>query len=121
MLLSMATACDFEIDLVDVCQAFLNPPLEEEIYMKPAAGVTDILGIAEDSWLKLKRNLYGLKEASRNWSLTFINWMLKEKNFVKASIDDCLFYKEFKHNRKNVFILLLMYVDDMQEGSTPLA
>ena len=31
---------------------------------------------------------------------------------MKASIDDCLFYKEFKHNGKDVFILLLMYVDD---------
>jgi hypothetical protein len=112
MLLSMATACDFEIDLVDVCQAFLNAPLEEEIYMRPAPGVTEILGIPSDSWLKLKRNLYGLKQAPRNWSLTFINWMLKERNFVKASIDDCLFYKEFKHEGKDVFILLLMYVDD---------
>lgn len=112
MLLSMATACDFEVDLVDVCQAFLNAPLEEEIYMRPAPGVTDILGIASDSWLKLKRNLYGLRQAPRNWSLTFINWMLKEQKYVKASIDDCLFYKEFKHKGKDVFILLLMYVDD---------
>jgi hypothetical protein len=34
--------------------------------------------------------------------LTLINWMMK-KQFVKASIDDCLFYKEFKHNGKDVF------------------
>ena len=112
MLLSMANACDFHVDLVDVCQAFLNAPLEEEIYMKPAPGVSQILGIPEGSWLKLKRNLYGLKQAPRNWSLTFIDWMLKEQGFSKASIDDCLFYKEFKHNGKDVFILLLMYVDD---------
>ena len=112
MLLSMANACDFYVDLVDVCQAFLNAPLEEEIYMKPAPGVTQILGIPEGSWLKLKRNLYGLKQAPRNWSLTFIDWMMKDQGFSKASIDDCLFYKEFKHNGKDVFILLLMYVDD---------
>ena len=112
MLLSMACACDFEIDLVDVCQAFLNAELQEEIYMRPAPGVTQILGIPPDSWLKLKRNLYGLKQAPRNWSLNFIQWMLKDQNFKKASIDDCLFYKEFKHNGKDVFILLLMYVDD---------
>lgn len=112
MLLSMATACDFEIDLVDVCQAFLNAELQEEIYMRPAPGVTQILGIPDDSWLKLKRNLYGLKQAPRNWSLTFIEWMTKNQGFNKASIDDCLFYKEFKHNDKDVFIMLLMYVDD---------
>ncbi len=112
MLLSMATACDFEVDLVDVCQAFLNAELQEEIYMRPAPGVTQILGIPDDSWLKLKRNLYGLKQAPRNWSLTFIDWMLNNQGFHKASIDDCLFYKEFKHGDKDVFIMLLMYVDD---------
>ena len=112
MLLSMAAACDFEIDLVDVCQAFLNAELQEEIYMRPAPGVCQILGVPEDSWLKLKRNLYGLKQAPRNWSLTFIDWMTKSQGFTKASIDDCLFYKEFKHEGKDVFIMLLMYVDD---------
>ena len=112
MLLSMATACDFEVDLVDVCQAFLNAELQEEIYMRPAPGVTQILNIPDDSWLKLKRNLYGLKQAPRNWSLTFIEWMIKDQGFSKASIDDCLFYKEFKHEGEDVFIMLLMYVDD---------
>jgi hypothetical protein len=112
MLLSMANACDFEIDLVDVCQAFLNAPLEEEIYMRPAKGVCDILGVSRNSWLKLKRNLYGLRQAPRNWSKTFINWMTCDQGFMKTSIDDCLYYKEFKHKGKDVFILLLMYVDD---------
>jgi hypothetical protein len=112
MLLSMATACDFEIDVVDVCQAFLNAELQEEIYMRPARSVAQILGIPDDSWLKLKQNLYGLKQAPRNWSLTFIEWMTKEQWFKKASIDDCLFYKEFQDEGKDVFIMLLMYVDD---------
>ena len=112
MLLSMACACDYEIDLVDVCQAFLNAPLEEEIYMQPAEGVTELLGVPPDSWLRLKRNLYGLKQAPRNWCLTFIDWMTKEQGFSKASIDDCLYYKEWIHEGEKVFILLLMYVDD---------
>jgi hypothetical protein len=60
MLLSMATARDFEIDLVDVCQAFLNASLEEEIYMRPAPRVTEILGIPNDSWLKLQRKFVWL-------------------------------------------------------------
>ena len=38
--------------------------------------------------------------------------MMENQGFSKASIDDCLFYKEFKHNGEDVFILLLMYVDD---------
>jgi hypothetical protein len=112
MLLSIAAACDFEVDLVDICQAFLNAELREDIYMKPAPGVTDILGIPDSYLLRLKRNLYGLKQAPRNWSLTFIKWMTETEGFAKASIDNCLFYKEYMSKGKKCFILLLMYVDD---------
>ena len=33
MLLFMANVCNFEIELIDVCQAFLNVPLKEDIYI----------------------------------------------------------------------------------------
>jgi hypothetical protein len=112
LLLSIAAACDLEVDMVDICQAFLNADLQEEIYMKPAPGVNQILGIPESYLLRLKRSLYGLKQAPRNWSLTFINWMIKEEKFSKASTDDCLFKQEYERNGKKYFILLLMYVDD---------
>ncbi len=42
---------------------------------------------------------------------TFINWMIKEEKFSKASTDDCLFKQEYERNGKKYFILLLMYVD----------
>ncbi len=44
--------------------------------------------------------------------LTFINWMIKEEKFSKASTDDCLFKQEYERDGKKHFILLLMYVDD---------
>jgi len=112
LLLSIATACDLECDVVDVCQAFLNATLEEDICMRPAPGVNHVLGIPDSYWLRLKRNLYGLKQAPRNWFKTFTQWLSKDEKFVKASIDDCLYYREFLHNGKPVFILTLVYVDD---------
>ena len=112
LLFSVSAACDLEVDLVDICQAFLNADLQEEIYMKPAPGVNEILGIPEGYLLRLKRNLYCLKQAPRNWALTFLKWMEGQEGFVKASTDDCLLKKEYEKNGKKVFILLLMYVDD---------
>jgi hypothetical protein len=41
-----------------------------------------------------------------------MNWMTEVEKFAKASIDDCLFYKEYMKGDKKCFILLLMYVDD---------
>ena len=80
--------------------------------MKPAPGVHEILGIPADYWLKLKRNLYGLKQAPRNWTITFINWLTEAEGFEKASIDDCMYFKEYEVDGKKCFILMLMYVDD---------
>ena len=43
MLLSMANACDFEVHLVDVCQAFLNAPLvADETFCKGVALLASI-------------------------------------------------------------------------------
>ncbi len=112
LLFSVSAACDLEVDLVDICQAFLNADLQEEIYMKPAPGVNQILGIPEGHLLRLKRNLYGLKQAPRNWALTFLKWMEEQEGFVKASTDDCLLKREYEKDGKKVFILLLMYVND---------
>jgi hypothetical protein len=112
ILMSIANACDLECDVVDVCQAFLNATLDENIYMRPAPGVNHVLGIPDSYWLRLKKNLYGLKQAPRNWFHTFTEWLTKQEKFVKASIDDCLYYREFVHNGKPVFILTLVYVDD---------
>jgi hypothetical protein len=38
--------------------------------------------------------------------------MLKDEKFSKASIDDCMYYREYLSEGKPCFIILLMYVDD---------
>ena len=53
--------------------------------------------------LKLKRNLYGLKQASYNWSELLKAGLLK-LNFIQSKVDPCLFYKNN--------IVCAIYVDD---------
>ncbi len=48
------------MDLVDVTQVFLNADIDSTVYVKPAPGVAEVLNIPPDSWLKLKKSLYGL-------------------------------------------------------------
>ncbi|CAI7867473.1 unnamed protein product [Closterium sp. NIES-53] len=50
---------------MDVTTAFLNGVLEEEIFMAQPEGFDDGSG----RYLKLKKALYGLKRASRQWNL----------------------------------------------------
>ena len=63
ILLSIAAHYDYEIWQMDVNTAFLNRNLEEEIYMLQPEGF--IAKNQEHMVCKLKRSIYGLKQASR--------------------------------------------------------
>jgi hypothetical protein len=65
ILLALATHLDLEVHQMDVKTAFLNGDLEHSIYMEPPTGSADY-GRPGIVW-KLKKSLYGLKQASRSW------------------------------------------------------
>ncbi|XP_021623921.1 uncharacterized mitochondrial protein AtMg00810-like [Manihot esculenta] len=56
----------------------------------------------------LKRSLYGLKQASRQWNIEFTNF-LKKLGFVQSLHDHCL----FTQHTGNLILILLVYVDDV--------
>ena len=66
ILLSIATHYDYEIWQMDVEIAFLNGNLEEEIYMMQSEGF--IAKNQEHIVCKLKRSIYGLKQAGHGTS-----------------------------------------------------
>jgi len=57
----------------------------------------------KDHYLKLKKNLYGCKQAARNWFKKLSEGLLKE-GFVQTKTDSCLF---MRHD-----CLIIVYVDD---------
>jgi len=59
LLLSIATAFDFEVEQMDVKTTFLHGNLEEEIYMKQPEGFA--MKGKKELVCKLKKSLYGLK------------------------------------------------------------
>ena len=69
ILLSISAHYDYEIWQMDVKIAFLNGNLEEEIYMMQLEGF--IAKNQEDMIYKLKRSIFGLKQASRSWNIKF--------------------------------------------------
>ena len=71
LLIIMALVAHFDFDLhqMDVKTAFLNGNLEEEVYMKQPEGFSSSEG--EHLVSKLKKSIYGLKQASRQWYLKF--------------------------------------------------
>ncbi|KAL2246006.1 UNVERIFIED_CONTAM: Retrovirus-related Pol polyprotein from transposon RE1 [Sesamum indicum] len=89
---------------LDINNAFLHGFIEEEIYMKPPEGYDVPAGHV----CKLKKSLYGLKQASRQWNLEFTK-QLEKIGFTQSKSDHCL----FTVHTDTGFFCLLVYVDDV--------
>ena len=88
ILLSITTHYDYEIWQMDVKTAFLNGNLEEEIYMLQSEGF--IAKNQEHMVCKLKRSIYGLKQASRSWNIRF-NQVIKSFGFEQNLDEPCVY------------------------------
>jgi hypothetical protein len=71
---------DLELHQMDVKIVFLNGDLQESVYMAQLEGFA-IEG-KEHMGCRLKKSIYGLKQASRQWYLKF-NEVIKNLGFVK--------------------------------------
>jgi hypothetical protein len=95
---------------IDFTQAFLYTKLKEDIFLQFPAGLEH----KNEEWaLKLKRNLYGLVQASRNWFLK-LSAICERLGFKQSTSDPCLFL------RKDTIIVLytdycLLYAGDTKE------
>ena len=75
LILAIVARMDIELYQMDVKTAFFNGELDEEIYMDQPLDFE--LEGQERKVCKLKRSIYGLKHASRQWNLKFHQAMLK--------------------------------------------
>ena len=90
VVLANAAHQDWEIEHVDVKSAYLNAPLNKEIYMRPPRGVLK-LG-QEGKVLKLLKGLYRLKQAGRGWYMEMSKVLILEMGFKHSVIDHSVFY-----------------------------
>ena len=105
-LMAMAAKMDWEIEQMDVDTTFLNGDLEEEIYMKQPPEF-HVKG-AEQKVCRLKKAIYGLKQASRAWFLKF-DKELKRLGFVETLTDGNVYLRRVG----NRLVVILLYVDDI--------
>ncbi|KAI5341456.1 hypothetical protein L3X38_020730 [Prunus dulcis] len=111
----MALVAHFNLYLhqMDVKTAFLNGDLYEEIYMQQPEGF--IQEGREDQVCKLRKSIYGLKQASRQWYLKF-DEVVRSHGFSESPVDECIYIKVSGRN----FIFLILYVDDILLASKNL-
>ena len=91
---------------MDVKIAFFNGNIEKELYMMQLKGF--IVKNQEHIVCKLKRSIYGLKQASRSWNIKF-EQAIKLFGF-EQNLDESCVYKRY---RDKVVMFLVLYVDDI--------
>ena len=106
LILAIVARMDLELYQMNVKTAFLNEEFNEEIYIDQPLGF-ELKG-QESKVCKLKRSIYGLKPASRQWNRKFHQAMLKD-GFTMMEEDNCVYIKR----SNNHFIILSLYVDDI--------
>ena len=121
LLLALAAVEGWELTQMDVSNAFLHSDLEEEIYMSLPQGYTPAPGtvLPPNAVCKLRKCIYGLKQASWRWNQTFTDVLLAD-GFTQSQSDTTLFTKKTARG----FLALLVYVDDIviaSNDSTDLA
>ncbi|KAL2635925.1 hypothetical protein R1flu_007404 [Riccia fluitans] len=106
MVMALAAKHDWEVEQMDVDTAFLNGELQEEIYMKQPPGFV-VEGL-EDKVCRLRKAIYGLKQASRAWYTKF-DACLQRLGFIESSADENVYIRKGTHS----ILIVLLYVDDM--------
>lgn len=83
--------------IIDVGTAFLHGDLKEEIYMKCPDGIGTVIEDVneDDTFLVLKKPIYGLVQASREWWRKCVEQFINI-GFVPNEADPCLLAKETK-------------------------
>ena len=107
MMLAIAAAQGLDIIQFDVATAFLNSTLSEDIYMQQPQGYER--GDPSEIVCKLKKGLYGHKQASREWYVTLTK-KLNKMGFKAVTSDPCLFVKTDEDEENPIYIVI--YVDD---------
>ena len=95
-----------ELHHMDVKTTFLTGGLEEEVHMKQLEGFSSSAG--EHLVWKLKKSIYGLKQASRQWYLKF-HEVVFSFGLEENVMDNCIYHKI----SGSKICFLVLYVDDV--------
>ncbi len=108
--LVIAQQMDMKLYQFDISAAYLHADLEEEVWMRPPAGIQ---GSPPGLACRLRKALYGLRQAGRAWADHFAR-ILKGLGFHRFVSDGVV----FRRTQKDSDIILVIFTDDVLAASS---
>ena len=90
MLMQLALQEGILVYQMDVKTAYLNAPIDCELYMEQPGGYERKDPNGEKLVCKLKKSSYGLKQSGRNWNNMLHNYFTQE-GFAQSLADPCAY------------------------------
>ena len=108
MLMQLAVQDKLVVHQMDVKTAYLNAPIDCEIYIEQPEGFEQQDKNGVKLVCKLQKSLYGLKQSGRNWNNMLHQYLLDEE-FEQSLVDPCV-YTRIKDESK---VTIIVWVDDI--------
>ena len=105
--MGLTTIMNLKLEQLDIKTAFLHGDLDEEIFIEQPEDFK-VKG-NENMVCRLKKSLYGLKQALRQCYKKF-DFFMMSKEYKRKFADPCVYVRRFFDGK---FIILLLYVYDM--------
>jgi hypothetical protein len=102
--LALAAVNDWDLRQMDIKGAYLHGHISEELYMKQPLGFNDGSGKV----CRLRRSMYGLKQAGNVWNQDFNQTMLNI-GYTRLRSDYCAYILR----KEDKFSIIIIYVDDI--------
>ena len=114
MLIALATRYKLIIHQMDVKSAFLHGDIDTELYVEQPKMFEQ--GERRTWVCRLKKGLYGLKQAGRIWNKTLHNHLIAH-GYTSLESEPSIY---IKRNNNNDIVIIAVYVDDLQIASNDI-
>ena len=111
-LMQLAVDKKMGVHQMDVKSAYLNAPIDVEIYVQQPQGYEIKDKDGNPLVWKLNKSLYGLKQSGRNWNNMLHDYLINQ-GFTQSLTDTCVYTKQNAE-----LCIVLIWVDDIIIAST---
>ena len=108
ILLALSAIENFFLKQMDVKAAYLHPKINEEVYLEQPKGFEKLDNNGNKLVCKLKKSIYGLKQAAKNWYQELSTFLIQQ--FLREESTITVF---FQKNKKIDKLYVLTWVDDL--------